>query len=92
MEIVVWIETSTSGMAQETMCGLGIGFVDLPSARCVFRRADVSFHSVKLVDGDDLLIIKMTEEGVEHIIRKPGKLYKLWWSARVEYFLRVHLE
>lgn len=69
-----------------------LGFNELPSAPCVFKKSCGSFFSFVLVYVDDLLVIAPTQEGVEQVIRNLEGLYKLRRSEKVELFLGVNIK
>ena len=72
----------------------GIGFFELPSAPCVFRRkcVDGMFYEYILVYVDDLLVLAHTTAARNAIVEELKSLYKLRVADGVTLFLGVQLK
>lgn len=83
-------------LAWHTMlCGdlHGLGFDELPSAPCVFRRKSKSeVHCFTLVYVDDLLMFSPTQSETSAIVEEMKSLYEVRVSENVDIFLRVQLK
>lgn len=76
------------------LCGalLGMGFEELPSAPCVFRRRCQSGYTFILVYVDDLLVLALTLVERDSFVEELKGLCKLRMTKEVYLFLRFQLE
>ena len=69
-----------------------MGFEELSSAPCVFRRKSKSFWTFILVYVDDLIVMSQEEKELDAVLGKLKSLYELRVSKEVDFFLGVRLK
>lgn len=69
-----------------------MGFMELPSAPCVFKRKCGTLHAFILVYVDDLIIMAPTQEELDGIVKDLASLYEMRQSNNVELFLGVNIK
>ena len=69
-----------------------LGFVELKSTLCVFRKKSGAVSSFILVYVDDLLILSETSEELQVIMQSLKSLYELRGSDDVEWFLGARMK